>query len=230
MDLLTLAKSRFNLDTLTDLSDLLGLPADDVSQLLEEALPTILTIFKTAAANPSKSPALDQIIAKTDPSLLDDPDESLTHRGPEIMRAGKGTLARLLGPELTDYIAPIAKSTNLGEGKIASALGALTPFISALLARHSSSAEELHTLLANQDLSAKTPDQKAPAIEPQPEKSYLPDPDKKPERRPRKKRPVAILVTLVALLGGGTYALYETQPDWLQNIPILRDILNNPAE
>lgn len=230
MNLLTLAKSRFTLGTLTDLSDLLGIEADAVPGLLDQTLPALLAILQKAAADPAKAPLLDKIISEADPELLENPGEALTNRGPELLRAGKSTLARLLGPQLTDYIAPLAKETNLGEGKIASALGALAPFVTSLLTRHASNAGELHTLLSEQDLTAPAPDTKAPPKEAAPAKSYLPDPHKKAERRPRNKRKLALVGLVIALLGGGGgYYLTEAQPEWLREVPVLQNLLDEPT-
>lgn len=230
MNLLTLAKSRFTLETLTDLSDLLGIEAEAVPGLLDQALPTILAIFQAAAADPAKAPILDQLIADADACLLEDPAAALSQHGPELLRSGKSTLARLLGPQLTDYIAPLAKATHLGEGKIASALGSLTPFLTSLLTRHASNASELHTLLSEQELAAPAPDPKATPKQAAPAKSYLPDPNKKAERRPRNKRKMALVGLVITLLcGGGGYYLTETQPEWLREVPLLQNLLDEPT-
>ncbi|MDP0492141.1 MAG: DUF937 domain-containing protein [Verrucomicrobiota bacterium JB023] len=230
MDLLTLAKSRINLETLTDLADLLGIDANAVPQLVDEALPAILGIFKVSASDPEKAALLDEIVANSDESLLDDPAATLEKEGPSVMKTGKSTLARLLGPNLTDHIAPVAKSTGLGEGKVASAFGVLTPFVSSLLARHANNASELHELLAEQDLNPVETEPKAKPQEPKPEKSYLPDPNKPklPTKRPRRKMIAALIVLILAFIL--TYVLTRPEkpvkPDSIQPNP---EIPTDPA-
>jgi len=228
MNLLSLAKDRFTQETLTDLASLLGVDPEVIPRLLEQALPTIFSIFKASAADATKAPLLEQLLSQADASLLENPAEALGSRGTELQRSGKSSLARLLGPQLTDYIAPLAKTTGLGEGKIASSLGALAPFVLSLLASQASNVAELQPLLAGQELDIPAPDSKAPPKEAPPEKSYLPDPTKKKERRPRKKRRLAVLGFIVALLGGGGYYLAEEQPDWLKDIPLLDNLLETP--
>ena len=62
MNLLSLAKDRFTQETLTDLASLLGVDPEVIPGLLEQALPTIFSIFKASAADATKAPLLLSLI------------------------------------------------------------------------------------------------------------------------------------------------------------------------
>lgn len=205
MNLLTEAKSHLNPDSLPSLSDLLGIEASALPTLIEEALPALLAIFQTSSANPTKAPLINQFLGEIGPDLLENPDELISSQGKELMKAGKGALAKLLGPQLTDYIAPIAKTTGLGEGKVASGLGALAPFVTALLSGKANRAEELQAVFAGETLAVAEPEAKARPKAEVVEKSYLPDPDKKKERRPFPKRKAILVVLILALIAAAAF-------------------------
>jgi hypothetical protein len=209
MNFLTQAKSQLTAENLTGLSDLLGIEESQVPSLLDEALPTVVSIFQNTSADPEKAPIIDSFLAEVGPDLADEPAELIAAQGKELMRAGKSALAKLLGPRLTDYIAPVAKSTGLGEGKVASALGALAPFVTSLLSTHAKNAAEVHSLLAQKEVTSAAPAEKNRPKEAAPEKSYLPDPSKKKDRRPFPKRKVILALIILALLSVGAYFALE---------------------
>lgn len=210
MDLLNLAKSRLNAETLPDFSELLGIEATHLPPLLEEALPVLFAIFTKMTQDPNKTTLITQYLTEIDESLLENPNTALIEYGPELTRSGKSGLAKLLGPKLTDYIAPLAKSTGLGEGKIATTLGTLAPFVIALFSQHSKDANELQPLLAQEKIPHPTPEEKTPSKEESPQKSYLPDPNKKREKRPFPKRKAILLVLILALVAALLFWLMKT--------------------
>lgn len=227
MNILDLAKSQLNAESLPGLSELIGIDSSSLPQLITEAIPTILTILKEGAGDATKSNLVEEFLTKIDDSILEDPAEVLVQYGPDLMRSGKSSLAKLLGPKLTDYIAPLAKSTGLGEGKIASTLGALTPFVTALVATKTKTASELTALIDGDELAVATPESKAPTKDTAPSKSYLPDPAKKREKRPFPKRKAILLVLILALVAAllfwlvdtGVIPLPSSTPDPSQTLP-----------
>lgn len=219
MNFLQSAQSQLNANTLSGLAEQLGIESSALPQLIDEALPSLFSIFHNAALDPSKSKLVTQFLTETDSSILKDPNDALAQYGPELMKSGKSGLARLLGPQLTDYIAPLAKSTGLGEGKVASALGTLAPFVMAFFAKETQSAPGLQELLANQEITAPVPDKKVPSKEARAEKSYLPDPTKKKERRPFPKRKAILLVIALALVAALLFWLVSSGVIPLPNSP-----------
>lgn len=210
MNFLDSAKSQLNSESLNSLAGHLGIDASLLPQLISEALPSLFSIVHNAALDPSKADLLTQFLTETDSSILDTPDTALTEYGPQLMRGGKSGLARLLGPQLTDYIAPLAKSTGLGEGKVASALGTLAPFVFALLGQQAKDASGLLHLLTKEEISAPAPDTKIAPKEEAPQKSYLPDPTKKRNKRPFPKRKAILLVIALALVAALLFWLVGT--------------------
>ncbi|MDQ8191338.1 DUF937 domain-containing protein [Roseibacillus persicicus] len=210
MNILDTARSQLNADSLSGMADFLGIDPSVLPQLIDESLPALLAIFQKASAEPTKAVLIDQFLTQTDNSILDQPNEALAQYGPDLMKGGKSGLARLLGPQLTDYIAPLAKSTGLGEGKVASALGTLAPFVIALLGRETSNADGLQALLLEQEIAAPVPEAKVAVREKAPEKSYLPDPTKKKERRPFPKRKAILLVLVLSLVAALLFWLVST--------------------
>lgn len=209
MNLSSEAHSRLNADSLPALGDLLEIDASALPKLIQESLPALLTIFQVAATDPAKAPLIDQFLNEIGPDLLDNPDELVASQGKELMKAGKGALAKLLGPQLTDYLAPIAKASALGEGKVASGLGALAPFVMAFLAGKASTARELQAVFEDEPLAVVAPEKKAPAKQETPAKSYLPDPTRKKERRPFPKRKAILIVLILALVAAAAFYLLE---------------------
>ncbi|MBK1834520.1 DUF937 domain-containing protein [Roseibacillus ishigakijimensis] len=200
MSLLATARTQINAETLPAFPEKIGV-ADSISApLIAESLSTLFAIFKEAAENPEKAAILQDFLAQTDTDILDGPGETLEQYGEELKRSGKSGLAKLLGPQLTDYIAPLAQSTGAGEGKVASALGTLAPFALAILAKQTQQASEVPALLAEDDLVAAPSARQEPPKEPAAEKSYLPDPNKKRERRPFPKRRAIALLLILALV------------------------------
>ena len=171
MNLLQSAQSRLNAESLSGLAELLGIESSALPQLITDTLPALFSIVHSAALEPTKSALVTQYLTETDDSILENPSEALAEYGPQLTRGGKSGLAKLLGPQLTDYIAPLAKSTGLGEGKIASALGTLAPFVFAFLGQHAKDANELQTLLTQDEIPAPTPDVKIQAKEEAPPKN-----------------------------------------------------------
>lgn len=210
MNFLDSAKAQLNSESLSGLAEQLGIDASLLPQLISEALPSLFSIVHNAALDPSKADLLTQFLSETDNSILEDPNAALSQYGPELKRGGKTGLAKLLGPQLTDYIAPLAKSTGLGEGKIASALGTLAPFVFALLGKEAKDTTELQSLLSQQEISAPAPDTKIAPKEEAPQKSYLPDPTKKKDKRPFPKRKAILLVIALALVAALLFWLVET--------------------
>lgn len=210
MNFLDSAKSQLNSESLSALAEQIGIDSSALPQLIAEALPSLFSIVHNAARDPSKSELLTQFLTETDSSILEDPGTALTEHGPQLMRGGKSGLARLLGPQLTDYIAPLAKSTGLGEGKVASALGTLAPFLFAFLGKQAKDANELQGLLSQQEISTPTPDPKLQTKDKASQKSYLPDPTKKRDKRPFPKRKAILLVIALALLAALLFWLVDT--------------------
>ena len=210
MNFLKTAQSQLNADTLSGLAELLGIESSSLPQLIDEALPSLFAIVHNAALDPAKSALVTQYLTETDNSILENPNEAIAEYGPQLTRGGKSGLAKLLGPQLTDYIAPLAKSTGLGEGKIASALGTVAPFVFALLGQKAKDAHELQTLLTQEEIAAPTPDLKVQPKEEAPQKSYLPDPTKKKEKRPFPKRKAILVVLLLALVAALLFWLVDT--------------------
>lgn len=213
--MLSEAKSHLNADSLSNLGSLLGIESATVPPLIEQSLPALLAVFQQSANDPEKAPLIDQFLNEIGPDLLENPDELIATQGKELMKAGKGALAKLLGPRLTDTIAPIARTTGLGEGKVASGLGTLAPFVMALLASKAQNAADLQAVFANEgalDLPAQ--DEKAtPKVE-KPAKSYLPDPNKKKERRPFPKRKAILIVLILALIAAAALYVIETSKSY----------------
>lgn len=210
MNFLQSARSQLNAETLGGLAEHLGIDPALLPQLIDDSLPALFSIFHNAALDPAKSPLVSQFLSETDPSILAAPDATLTEHGPALMRGGKSGLAKLLGPQLTDYIAPLAKSTGLGEGKIASALGTLAPFVIAILGQETKDATELSQLLAKEEIAAPLPDRKVAPQEKAPPKSYLPDPTKKKDKRPFPKRKVLLVIIALALVAGLLFGLVKS--------------------
>ena len=157
MNFLQSAQSRLNAESLSDLAELLGIESSALPQLIKETLPALFAIVHNGALDPAKSALVTQYLSETDSSILENPNAALTEYGPQLTRGGKSGLAKLLGPQLTDYIAPLAKSTGLGEGKIASALGTIAPFVFAFLGQQTKDANELQTLLTQEAIATPTP-------------------------------------------------------------------------
>ena len=232
MNVLQSAQSQLNAESLSGLAELLGIESPALPQLINEALPSLLAIVQTSALDPTKSALVTQYLTETDDSILEAPNQMLTEYGPELTRGGKTGLAKLLGPQLTDYIAPLAKSTGLGEGKVASALGTLAPFVFALLGRQTKDASELQSLFTPEEIAAPVPDTKIQPKEEAPQKSYLPDPTKKKEKRPFPKRKALLVVLLLALVAALLFWLVDTGviplPDF--SPPASEPTLPAPAE
>ncbi|MGJ8725850.1 MAG: DUF937 domain-containing protein [Roseibacillus sp.] len=231
MNFLKSAQSQLNSDTLSGLAEQLGIESSVLPQLIQEALPSLFSIVHNAALDPSKSALITQYLTDTDGSILEDPNEMLAEHGPDLTRGGKTGLAKLLGPQLTDYIAPLAKSTGLGEGKIASALGTLAPFVFALLGQQTKDATELQALLTQEEIPAPVPDSKIQHKEEAPQKSYLPDPSKKKDKRPFPKRKALLLVIALALVAALLFWLIDTGVIPLPNAakPIIEPNLPAPT-
>ena len=210
MNFLKTAQSQLNADTLSGLAELLGIESSSLPQLIDEALPSLFSIVHNAALDPAKSALVTQYLTETDNSILINPNEAIAEYGQQLTRGGKSGLAKLLGPQLTDYIAPLAKSTGLGEGKIASALGTVAPFVFALLGQQTKDAHELQALLTQEEIAAPTPDTKVQPKQDAPQKSYLPDPTKKKEKRPFPKRKAILVVLLLALVAALLFWLVDT--------------------
>ena len=219
MNFLQSAQAQLNAESLSGLAELLGIEAAATPQLVKEALPALFAIVRKAALDPAKSALVTQYLTETDDSILEDPNAALTEYGPQLTRGGKTGLAKLLGPQLTDYIAPLAKSTGLGEGKVASALGTLAPFVFAFLGQQTKDAHEIQTLLNQEEITAPAPDAKIKPKEEAPQKSYLPDPTKKKEKRPFPKRKAILVVLLLALVAALLFYLVETGVIPLPNFP-----------
>ena len=210
MNFLNTAKSLLNAETLAGLAEHLGIESSALPQLIDETLASLFSIVQGAALDSSKSALVTQYLIETDDSLLEDPNEMLAEYGPDLTRGGKTGLAKLLGPQLTDYIAPLAKSTGLGEGKIASTLGTLAPFVFALLGQQTKDASELQQLLSQEKIAAPSPDTKVAPQEESPQKSYLPDPTKKKDKRPFPKRKAILLVIVLALVAALLFWLVDS--------------------
>ena len=84
-------------------------------------------------------------------------------------------------------------------------------------------ASELHTLLGQQEINAPQPDQKIASKEEQSEKSYLPDPDKKRDKRPFPKRKAILLVLILALVATLLFWLVSTGKIPLGTAPAVED-------
>ena len=166
--------------------------------------------FTTPPSTPPSRPSSPNTSPKPTTASWKNPNEAIAEYGQQLTRGGKSGLAKLLGPQLTDYIAPLAKSNGLGEGKIASALGTIAPFVFALLGQQSKDAQELQALLTQEEIAAPTPDTKVQPKQDAPQKSYLPDPTKKKEKRPFPKRKAILIVFLLALVAALLFWLVDT--------------------
>lgn len=212
MDLLTHAKTLLNPETLSKLTNHLDIEASALPSLIDQALPALFAIFLKATQDPSKSEQVTQFLSEVDSSILSEPNAILDARGSDLMRSGKAGLAKLLGPQLTDYISPIAKSTGLGEGKIASSLGTLAPFVLAIFSQKSKNATDLEALLAKENITV-APDTKTQPKEDSPQKSYLPDPSKKSDKRPFPKRKAILLALILAAVTALIFWLIDSGKD-----------------
>ncbi len=210
MSILQTAHAALNSDSLTGIAEHLAIDSQQVPGLIEGSLSALLAIFQQGAQDPAKAELITQFLAEVDPSIIANPQQLIAEQGAELTRSGKSGLAKLLGPQLTDYIAPLAKSTGLGEGKVAAGLGTLAPFVIALLSKETQSAEGLQQLLANESLTNATPDSKVPTKEAVEQKSYLPDPSKKKEKRPFPKRKAALIAITLLLVVALAFWVFST--------------------
>lgn len=200
MKLLPSASSALNAESLSNLAAHLELEPEHLPELISETLTTLFTIFRNCSLEPSKAAQISELLAGSDANLLSEPNSALAEQGATLTRAGKSNLAKLLGPQLTDYIAPLAKASGVGEGKIASVLGTLTPFVLAFLGQETKDANELQQLLSQEEIATPVPESKVTAKTEAPQKSYLPDPAKKKDKRPFPKRKALFLVIILALV------------------------------
>lgn len=210
MNLLQSAQTQLNASTLPSMAGHLGIESEVLPKLVEEALPSLFTILGKAAQEPSKAALVTQFLSEIDAGILAEPNAILSEHGAELTRSGKTGLAKMLGPQLTDHIAPLAKSTGLGEGKIATALGTLAPFVIALLSQKTKEASELQTLLTQEGVTDSTQDTITAPKEETSQKSYLPDPNKKREKRPFPKRKALLFVFVLALVAALLFWLIHT--------------------
>ena len=224
MNLQDQAKSLLTPDNLQALPELIGFAPEQLPNALEASIPAVLAIFHHSAQDSASAATLDGFLSETDPTLVDNPAPQLAESGRELLRSGKMGLARLLGPRLTDFIAPVAKQTGMGEGKAAGVLGALAPFVLSFLAKESSNSADLLTKFASEEPSFQAV-AKAPERELTPEKNYLPDPNKIRERRPFPKRKAILFLLLFALLLLGAFAYLFSQ----ELLPWQREKIETPT-
>lgn len=139
MDLKKLAGSLLSSDSISGLSGLTGASDKDVSNVLAQALPSLLSGAKDQAKGEGTSQSF--VTALSD-HAKDDTSDLTKFLGNVDMADGAKIIGHLLGSGKDDVVADIAKDTGVSKTKTSSILSGAAPLLMSLLGQQTQEEEE----------------------------------------------------------------------------------------
>ncbi len=139
MDLKKLAGSLLSSDSISGLSGLTGASDKDVSNVLAQALPTLLSGAKDQAKGEGTSQSF--VTALSDHAKVDTSDLT-KFLGNVDMADGAKIIGHLLGSGKDDVVSDIAKDTGVSKAKTSSILSGAAPLLMSLLGQQTQEEEE----------------------------------------------------------------------------------------
>lgn len=159
MDLKKLAGSLLSSDSISGLSGLTGASDKDVTSVLTQALPTLLSGAKDQAKD--EGTAQSFATALTD-HAKDDTSNLAKFLGNVDMKDGAKIIGHLLGSGKDNVVADVAKDTGVSKAKTSSILSGVAPLLMSLLGQQAQEEEKpasgmgglMGTLLDNVDVGS----------------------------------------------------------------------------
>lgn len=139
MDLKKLAGSLLSSDSISGLSGLTGASDKDVTSVLTQALPTLLSGAKDQAKD--EGTAQSFVTALTD-HAKDDTSDLTKFLGKVDMKDGAKIIGHLLGSGKDNVVADIAKDTGVSKAKTSSILSGAAPLLMSLLGQQTQEEEK----------------------------------------------------------------------------------------
>ncbi len=130
MDLTKLAGSLLNSDSIDGLSKLTGASGNDVTKVLSNALPALLSGAKSQAQDSSTSKGF--AAALSDHKKADTSDLG-SFLGNIDLEDGAKIIGHLLGSDKDDVVKDIANDTGVSKNKVSGILSAVAPLLMSLL-------------------------------------------------------------------------------------------------
>ncbi len=159
MDLTKLAGSLLNADSIGGLSSLTGASGNDVTKVLTQALPSLLSGAKDQAKDGNTSQRFATALSD---HAKDDTSDVSKFLGKVDMKDGSKIIAHLLGSGKDDVVQDIAKETGVSKAKTNDILSGVAPLLMSLLGQQAAEGEEkedgvgglLGSLLDNVDVGS----------------------------------------------------------------------------
>lgn len=144
MDLKKLAGSLLSSDSINGLSGLTGASDKDVTSVLTQALPTLLSGAKDQANGEGTSQSF--VTALTD-HAKDDTSDLTKFLGKVDIKDGAKIIGHLLGSGKDNVVADIAKDTGVSKAKTSSILSGAAPLLMSLLGQQAQEEEKDESLM-----------------------------------------------------------------------------------
>ncbi len=139
MDLQKLAGTLLSSDSIDGLSSLTGASGKDVSNVLAQALPSLLSGAKQQANNKDTKDGFVNALAD---HAKDNTKDLSGFLGNVDLKDGSKIIAHLLGSDKGDVLSNIAQNTGVSEKKTSDILSAIAPLLMSLLGQQTDEDED----------------------------------------------------------------------------------------
>lgn len=146
MDINKLAGSLLSSDSISGLSNLTGASNKDVTNVLTQAIPSLLNGAKDQAKGDNTSASF--VTALTDHAKVDTSDLT-KFLGNVDMKDGAKIIGHLLGSDKDDVVSDIAKDTGVSKSKTNSILSSAAPLLMSLLGQQAQEEEKDESVMGN---------------------------------------------------------------------------------
>lgn len=132
MDLTKLAGTLLSSDSINGLSSLTGASGGDITNVLTQALPSLLNGAKDQAKDKNTT---DSFVAALAQHAKDDTNDLSKFMGKVDLKDGSKILTHLLGSNKENLLADIAKKTGVSQKETANILSGMSPLLMSLMGK-----------------------------------------------------------------------------------------------